>query len=125
MATQALGLSLAPQDPIGREKDSVSKQALFRLLGQDLDICLEAHADAYDRAREKWSDCSFEEWTKGADGMWLSVPMSSVISFVNRHADLAGRFSGMLNFVCGTLKALTILSLTAVATTRSKSMSRG
>ena len=125
MATQTLGLSLAPQDPIGGEKDSVSKQALFRLLGQDLDICLEAHADAYDRAREKWSDCSFEEWTKGADGMRLSLPTSSGIPYVNRHIDLAGRFSVILNFVCATFKALVGLSLTAVATTRSKSMSRG
>ena len=51
--------------------DPGSKQALYRLLGQDLDICVEAHADAYEQSRKKWSECSVEEWTKGADGMFL------------------------------------------------------
>ncbi|KAI0752973.1 hypothetical protein C8Q80DRAFT_1303775 [Daedaleopsis nitida] len=46
-----------------------SKQALYQLLGHDLDICVEAHADAYEQARKKWSECSVEEWTKGGDDL--------------------------------------------------------
>ncbi|KAI0640488.1 hypothetical protein C8Q79DRAFT_996420 [Trametes meyenii] len=57
-----------------------AQQALFRLLGQDLDIFAEAHADSYEQARRKWAECSAEEWTKGAD-------------------ELMGRFSKMLDFV--------------------------
>ena len=49
--------------------DIGSKQALYRLLGQDLDTCVEAHADAYEQAKKKWADCPLEEWVKGGDGM--------------------------------------------------------
>ena len=50
------------------------KQALYHLLGQDLDICVEAHADAYEQARKKWSECSTEEWTQGAGGAFSDLP---------------------------------------------------
>ncbi|KAI0349623.1 hypothetical protein OH77DRAFT_1579795 [Trametes cingulata] len=56
------------------------RQALYRLLGQDLDIFVEAHADSYEEARKKWTECSMEKWTQGAD-------------------ELAGRFGNMLDFV--------------------------
>ncbi|KAH9847983.1 hypothetical protein C2E23DRAFT_889440 [Lenzites betulinus] len=59
---------------------SEARQALYRLLGQDLDIFVEGHADAYEQARKKWAECSVEDWTSGAD-------------------DLAGRFGKMLDFV--------------------------
>ena len=45
-----------------------SKQALYQLLGQDLDIYVEAHAVAYEQMRKKWTECSIDEWKKGADG---------------------------------------------------------
>ncbi|TBU52076.1 hypothetical protein BD310DRAFT_941044 [Dichomitus squalens] len=66
-ATRAPGV-VPLQDSFGAQRDGHSKQALYRLLGQDLDICIEAHADAYEQARKKWSECSIDEWTKGADG---------------------------------------------------------
>ncbi|KAJ8454669.1 hypothetical protein ONZ51_g12895 [Trametes cubensis] len=56
------------------------RRALYMLLGQDFDVVMEAHADAYQQARKKWSECSVEEWTQGAD-------------------ELAGRFGKMLDFV--------------------------
>ena len=59
----------------------VPKQALYQLLGQNLDICVEAHADAYQQARKKWSECSMEEWTKGADGTYM--PPFARCSFPN------------------------------------------
>ncbi|PIL29389.1 hypothetical protein GSI_09441 [Ganoderma sinense ZZ0214-1] len=59
------------------------KQALYQLLGQDLDIWVEAHADVYEQARKKWSECSMEEWTKGADD--LAVRFSKLIDFVKDH----------------------------------------
>ena len=42
--------------------------ALHRLLGQDLDIYVEAHVEAYEQAKKKWSECSMDEWKVGADG---------------------------------------------------------
>ncbi|KAI0824479.1 hypothetical protein BC628DRAFT_1377831 [Trametes gibbosa] len=62
------------------EAASEGRQALYRLLGQDLDIFVEGHADAYEQARKKWAECSVDEWTNGAD-------------------DLASRFGKMLDFV--------------------------
>ena len=47
------------------------RRALYMLLGQDFDVVMEAHADAYQQARKKWSECSVEEWTQGADGTSL------------------------------------------------------
>ncbi|KAH9889570.1 hypothetical protein C8Q73DRAFT_793767 [Cubamyces lactineus] len=58
------------------------RRALYMLLGQDFDVVMEAHADTYQQARKKWSECSVEEWTQGAD-------------------ELAGRFGKMLDFVKG------------------------
>ena len=63
-----------PQDNQKVNGDADSKQALYKLLGQDLDICVEAHADAYEQARKKWAECSVDEWTRGADGTPLFSP---------------------------------------------------
>ncbi|OBZ66422.1 hypothetical protein A0H81_13695 [Grifola frondosa] len=54
--------------------------ALFKLLGQDMDAYVDSHMDAYEQARKKWSECSMDEWTTGAD-------------------ELAGKFTKMLDFV--------------------------
>ncbi|KAI0686550.1 hypothetical protein C8Q76DRAFT_761452 [Earliella scabrosa] len=63
--------------------DTDSKQALYKLLGQDLDIYVEAHADAYEQARKKWAECSVEEWTRGADE--LSERFAKMVDFVKDH----------------------------------------
>ncbi|KAI8974033.1 hypothetical protein BD414DRAFT_510165 [Trametes punicea] len=65
---------LAPPQPRRQpvketSNQSEPRQALYRLLGQDLDIFVEAHADSYEQARKKWAECSMEEWTKGADNL--------------------------------------------------------
>ncbi|KAM5539793.1 hypothetical protein V8D89_006606 [Ganoderma adspersum] len=72
-----------PHGPPKAVGNLVPKQALYRLLGQDLDIWVEAHADVYQQARKKWSECSMEEWTKGADD--LSVRFSNLLDFVKEH----------------------------------------
>ncbi|KAI9064945.1 hypothetical protein FKP32DRAFT_1591015 [Trametes sanguinea] len=69
------------QEPVKTsDAQSASRQALYQLLGQDLDIFVEANADSYEQARKKWAECSVEEWTKGAD-------------------DIATRFGRMLDYV--------------------------
>ncbi|KAH9932008.1 uncharacterized protein BXZ73DRAFT_101388 [Epithele typhae] len=66
--------------------DGESKQALYRLLGQDLEACIEERAEEYERARKKWAECSDEEWANGAN--------------VHGGADRAvARFGKMLDFV--------------------------
>ncbi|RDX42289.1 hypothetical protein OH76DRAFT_135455 [Lentinus brumalis] len=79
-ATPAQSAPVLPPPATRKVGGDEHKQALYRLLGQDLDICVEAHADAYEQARKKWSECSIEEWTQGAD-------------------ELATRFGKMLDFV--------------------------
>ncbi|KAI0665374.1 hypothetical protein C8Q78DRAFT_1064930 [Trametes maxima] len=69
-----------PQHVKATDNEPSTQQTLLRLLGQDLDIFAEAHADSYEQARKKWAECSEEEWTKGTDG-------------------LMGRFGKMLDFV--------------------------
>ncbi|EIW53767.1 uncharacterized protein TRAVEDRAFT_60994 [Trametes versicolor FP-101664 SS1] len=69
-----------PEPPKSMIDQSDGRQALYRLLGQDLETFVEGHADAYEQARRKWADCSVEEWSKGAD-------------------ELGGRFGKMLDYV--------------------------
>ena len=45
-----------------------SGHAIQKLLGHDLDTYLDAHVEAYEVAKRKWTECSMDEWTKGADG---------------------------------------------------------
>ena len=45
------------------------RPTLSRIFGHDFDTYVEAHLDAYDHAKRKWSDCTIEEWKAGADGM--------------------------------------------------------
>lgn len=47
------------------------QHALYRLFGQDLDAYVDAHADTYEQAKKKWTECTVEEWRAGADGMTL------------------------------------------------------
>lgn len=42
--------------------------AFRKLLGQDLNLYMDAHLNAYDEAKKKWSECSIDEWRAGADG---------------------------------------------------------
>lgn len=41
---------------------------LDKLLGCDTDAYIEEHMETYERAMNKWRDCSMEEWIAGADG---------------------------------------------------------
>ncbi|KAI0759397.1 hypothetical protein BD413DRAFT_607566 [Trametes elegans] len=59
------------------------RQALFQLLGQDLEIIVEGHADSYQQSRKRWAECSAEEWTQGADG--LATRFSQLLDFVKDH----------------------------------------
>ena len=43
--------------------------ALAQLFGQDLDTFVGEHLDAYEDAKKRWTECSIDEWTAGADGM--------------------------------------------------------
>ena len=82
------------------------KQALYQLLGQDLDIWVEAHADGYEQARKKWSECSMEEWTKGADGTWTLFRVIHSLKIIR--PDLVVRFSKLLDFVSGSYFAIVL-----------------
>ncbi|KAI1790023.1 hypothetical protein LXA43DRAFT_1017965 [Ganoderma leucocontextum] len=74
---------VSPHGPPKAVGNGVPKQALYQLLGQDLDIWVEAHADAYEQARKKWSECSLDEWTNGADN--LADRFSKLLDFVKEH----------------------------------------
>ncbi len=78
-ATPAQSAPVLPPPATRKVGGDEHKQALYRLLGQDLDICVEAHADAYEQARKKWSECSIEEWTQGADGAFIAVGSAHVL----------------------------------------------
>ncbi|KAI0633929.1 hypothetical protein C8Q77DRAFT_1108513 [Trametes polyzona] len=67
----------------GPADSSDARQGLFRLLGHDLDIFVEGHADAYEQARKKWSECSVEEWTQGADA--LASRFGKMLDYVKDH----------------------------------------
>ncbi|KAH9914138.1 uncharacterized protein B0H18DRAFT_141612 [Fomitopsis serialis] len=67
----------APLDPTGRG------EALYKLMGQDLGEFVEGHVDAYEEAKKRWSECSMEEWTAGADE--LTTKFSKMLDFVKDH----------------------------------------
>ena len=57
--------------------------ALRRLLGQDLEECLEKHYDTYLEAKKKWSECDYDQWKAGADGLFsLSACGTGDLMFV-------------------------------------------
>jgi hypothetical protein len=41
---------------------------LDKLLGCDTDAYIEDHMEEYERAVNRWRECSMEEWIAGADG---------------------------------------------------------
>lgn len=51
------------------ERDASNKNALCALLGHDLDAYADTHKSAYEVAKKKWTECTMEEWTAGADGI--------------------------------------------------------
>ncbi|KAI0089426.1 hypothetical protein BDY19DRAFT_993033 [Irpex rosettiformis] len=63
--------------PVGNIR---KEQPLSQVLGQDVDLLVNTHLDAYEDAKKKWSNCSIDEWRAGAD-------------------ELAGRFGKLLEFV--------------------------
>ena len=49
--------------------DIPKEHALLQLFGQETDMFINAHLDAYEDAKKKWANCSIDEWKAGADGM--------------------------------------------------------
>ncbi|KAI0926632.1 hypothetical protein AcV7_005523 [Taiwanofungus camphoratus] len=60
-----------------------SGHAVHKLLGQELDVYVEAHVEAYDQAKRKWANCSMEEWNDGARE--LTVKFAKMLDFVKDH----------------------------------------
>lgn len=52
--------------------------ALHRLLGHDLDVYVNDHMSTYEDAKKKWTDCTMEEWTAGADGNAFTLAYSTM-----------------------------------------------
>lgn len=44
------------------------EQALFKLLGTDLEECLSSNAGMYEADKRRWSECTLEEWKAGSKG---------------------------------------------------------
>lgn len=40
--------------------------------GQDVDEYVAIHVERYEAAKRRWTECSREEWEKGADGTYTS-----------------------------------------------------
>lgn len=57
--------------------------ALRRLLGQDLDVYVEGHTEAYEQAKKKWTECTTEEWKAGADGIIISSQPPVYVALVS------------------------------------------
>jgi hypothetical protein len=45
-----------------------SGQTIQKLLGRDVEAYMNAHVGVYEDAKKRWTECSIEEWEKGADG---------------------------------------------------------
>jgi hypothetical protein len=48
--------------------DGDGPRTLDKLLGCDTDAFIEEHTEKYERAVNRWRECSMEEWMAGADG---------------------------------------------------------
>ncbi|PCH37595.1 hypothetical protein WOLCODRAFT_167619 [Wolfiporia cocos MD-104 SS10] len=70
---------LEAQARAGDERDD----ALHKLFGVDLDAYLEAHVEAYEEAKKKWTECSMDEWKAGADD--LASKFAKMLEFVKEH----------------------------------------
>ena len=44
------------------------EQALFKLLGADLEECLSSNAATYEAEKRRWSESTIEEWKEGSKG---------------------------------------------------------
>ncbi|TDL25843.1 hypothetical protein BD410DRAFT_609700 [Rickenella mellea] len=63
------------------------QNALYRLLGVEMDSYIESHADAYEAAKRRWTECSIDEWTRGAEEM--SKNFNKMLDFVKGHMTYA------------------------------------
>ncbi|KIP09765.1 hypothetical protein PHLGIDRAFT_126068 [Phlebiopsis gigantea 11061_1 CR5-6] len=57
--------------------------ALHRLLGTSLDAYVQDHSTAYEDAKKKWTECTFEEWMAGADE--IAQKFTKLIDLVKDH----------------------------------------
>ncbi|KAF8071554.1 hypothetical protein FPV67DRAFT_881494 [Lyophyllum atratum] len=60
-----------------------SHGALDKLLGCDVDIIVEDHAEQYERAIVRWKQCTMAEWVAGADEQ--AARYSKILDFVKDH----------------------------------------
>lgn len=76
---------------------------MYKLFGQELDAYVNAHVEAYNESKKKWSDCSMDEWKSGADGAYnYFVPCSFVSEEAikrGENSELTSKFAQMLDFV--------------------------
>ncbi|KAF8589851.1 hypothetical protein K439DRAFT_1657690 [Ramaria rubella] len=73
-----------PGPPADHHRDDVRQDPQLRgFLGHDVDDYLVSHTDRYETAKKRWSDCSREEWERGADE--LVDKFAKVFDFVKEH----------------------------------------
>ncbi|KAG6861622.1 hypothetical protein C0995_014061 [Termitomyces sp. Mi166 len=59
---------MSPMDGNGNYSMTNNSGGLTQLLGCEVDAYVEEYAEQYERAVERWKNCSMEEWIAGAEG---------------------------------------------------------
>ncbi|CCM05377.1 uncharacterized protein FIBRA_07593 [Fibroporia radiculosa] len=73
----------SPSDARSLAAEDGKSEALYKLLGRDLNAFVEDRVEAYEAAKKKWSECSMEEWKTGAEE--VAGKFASVIGYVKEH----------------------------------------
>lgn len=86
------------QAPLPSEEDHfLSSSAINRLLGRDVDLYIEEGAEKYERLAAKWRECTMEEWTAGAAGLF-PYPRQPAIHGI-RLSELTTKYTRILDLV--------------------------
>ncbi|EKM56815.1 uncharacterized protein PHACADRAFT_183399 [Phanerochaete carnosa HHB-10118-sp] len=80
------------QHPGDVQEPEIKDNAIRRLLGQDLDAYASAHISTYEESKQRWSECSQEEWMTGANG--TSIPYNT-----KAFQELTEKFTKLIDFV--------------------------
>ena len=83
---------------------SENAQTIQKLLGQDVETYVNTHIGAYEDAKKRWTECSYEEWKSGAEGE-VFCPMVGMDQRMLRlcgAAEIAGKFGNLIDFVSGS-----------------------
>ncbi|KLO11544.1 hypothetical protein SCHPADRAFT_998794 [Schizopora paradoxa] len=59
------------------------EQALFKLLGTDLEECLTSNAATYEAEKRRWTESTLEEWREGSTE--LGEDFNKIVTFVKDH----------------------------------------